>query len=128
MIYLSKESILDLHARTLKHSGGTPGVRDATMIDLALEQPRKTLAGQQVYGSLLDKATAMSYSIMQNRPFVDGNKRVGHLALSIFLRLNGHDLVASQAEQEKVILALGMGRMDPKHFVAWLRQNTLGPK
>jgi death-on-curing protein len=125
MIYLSKEAILDLHERALKHSGGAPGVRDAMMIELALEQPRKTLAGQQIYASLLEKATAMSYSILQNRPFVDGNKRVSHYALSTFLRMNGHDIVATPVEQENVMLALARGNMDPKHFVAWLRQNTL---
>ncbi len=125
MIYLSKEAILDLHERTIKHSGGQAGVRDPMMIELALEQPRKTLAGQQVYASILEKATAMSYSILQNRPFVDGNQRVSHLALTVFLRLNGADLVASVPEQTNVMLALGSGKMDPKHFVAWLRQNTL---
>jgi death-on-curing protein len=127
MIYLSAAAIKDLHERTIKHSGGKPGIRDAAMIDLALEQPRKTLAGLQVYASLYEKATALGVSILQNRPFVDGNKRVGHFALATFLRMNGHDIAASVEEQEKVILALAGGRMDPKHFVAWLRQNSIGP-
>jgi len=124
MIYFSTSSLLDLHARMLKHSGGQIGVRDPKLIDLALEEPRKTLAGQQVSASLLEKATALGYSILLNRPFHDGNKRMAHFALATFLKLNGTDIFARVDEQEKVVRALAAGMMDPKHFVAWLRQNS----
>ena len=125
MIYFSASAIKELHARTIKHSGGDAGIRDESKIDLALEQPRKTLAGLQVYASLYEKATALGVSILQNRPFVDGNKRVAHFALATFLRMNGFDIIATVDEQEKVMLALANNRMDPKHFVAWLRQNSV---
>jgi death-on-curing protein len=124
MIYLGLNSLLDLHARMLKHSGGQQGIRDQRLIDLALEEPRKTLAGQQVSASLLEKATALGYSILLNRPFYDGNKRMAHYALATFLKLNGTDIFARVDEQEKVVRALAAGMMDPKHFLAWLRQNS----
>ena len=87
-----------------------------------LVEPRKTLAGQQIYASLLDKATAMSYSILQNRPFVDGNKRVGHAAMETFLVLNGTEITAPVDEQERLMLDLGAGRVSRGLLTDWLRQ------
>jgi death-on-curing protein len=125
MIYLNNFSLLDLHGRMLKQTGGSQGIRDQRLLEQALQEPRKTIAGQQVSSSILEKGAALSYSILLNRPFFDGNKRMAHCALVTFLKMNGMDIVAHITEQEKVIRALAAGMMDPKHFVAWLRQNSL---
>jgi death on curing protein len=35
-----------------------------------------------------------------NHPFLDGNKRIGHAAMEVFLVLNGLEVVASVDEQD----------------------------
>ena len=86
-----------------------------------VENNRESTARQY---ALVEKATALGYSILLNRPFYDGNKRMAHYALATFLKLNGTDIFARVDEQEKVVRALAAGMMDPKHFLAWLRQNS----
>jgi prophage maintenance system killer protein len=49
--------------------------------------------------------------LVQGYAFVDGNKRIGHAAMEVFLMLNGFELIESVDEQERTILAVASGRM-----------------
>ena len=60
-----------------------------------------------------------------NHPFVDGNKRVGHAAMELFLLTNGYEIEASIDEQESVILRLAKGEMSREEFVNWLRPHVV---
>jgi death-on-curing protein len=44
-----------------------------------------TFGGHDLYPTLVDKASALCFSLMKNHPFLDGNKRVGHAAMETFL-------------------------------------------
>jgi death-on-curing protein len=70
------------------------------------------------------RAAALCASLVQNHPFVDGNKRVGHAAMATFLMLNGVDITASTDEQEQLILALASGRSRREDVAVWLREHT----
>ena len=59
----------------------------------------RTLGGEQLYPDLASKVAALGHSLIQNHPFVDGNKRVGHGAMEIFLLLNGPETDALVDEQ-----------------------------
>jgi death-on-curing protein len=50
----------------------------------------------------VDKAAALGYSLIQNHPFLDGNKRTGHAAMEIFLLLNNFEIQSSVDEQEEL--------------------------
>ena len=62
---------------------------------------------------------ALCASLVQNHPFVDGNKRVGHAAMATFLLLNGFDITATTDEQEALILDLAAGRRRREDLAAW---------
>ena len=51
---------------------------------------------------------------------MDGNKRVGHAALEVFLVLNGYEIDATVDEQERVVLAVAAGTMSREAFTLWL--------
>ena len=51
-----------------------------------------SFGGEELYPGLASKAAALGHSFIQNHPFVDGNKRVGHAAMEVFLLLNGHEI------------------------------------
>lgn len=112
MRYLALAEVVDLHRRLLEATEGAPGIRDLGALESALAQPRMTLAGSDVYPTLVEKAAALCFSLVGNHPFVDGNKRVGHAATETFLVLNGAEIDASLDEQERVMLDLAAGRVD----------------
>jgi death-on-curing protein len=111
--YLALSEVLDLHAQLLASSGGAAGVRDLGRVQAALAQPMATFDGLELYPTLGEKAAALGFSLIQGHPFIDGNKRVGHAAMEVFLVLNGFELRASVDEQEAIVLALAAGNMDP---------------
>lgn len=123
MRYLALAEVVDLHRRLLEATEGAPGIRDLGALESALAQPRMTLAGSDVYPTMVEKAAALCFSLVGNHPFVDGNKRVGHAATETFLVLNGAEIDASLDEQERVMLDLAAGRVDRGQLAAWLRQH-----
>ena len=99
--YLSLHKLLALHERIAEQSGGGIGVRDLGLLESALAQPRQSFGGTDLYPSLIEKAAALGLSMIANHPFVDGNKRVGHAAMEVFLVLNGNEIDADVGEQER---------------------------
>lgn len=84
-----------------------------------------TFGQQDLYPTILEKAAALCYSLVNNHPFVDGNKRVGHLAMEVFLELNGWSLVAEVDDAEEVILALAAGELTRQALVDWVRRRAV---
>jgi death on curing protein len=125
MRYLTLDEVLELHRQVLAQSGGAAGVRDPGGLDSALAQPRMTFDGADLYPTLADKAAALGFSLIANHPFVDGNKRIGHAAMEVFLVLNGWQLSAAVDEQEQVILAVAAGRWRREEFTAWVRSHMI---
>jgi len=123
MRYLVLSEVVELHRRLLDATGGAGGIRDLGALESALAQPKMTLAGNDLYASLEEKAAALCFSLVGNHPFVDGNKRVGHAAMETFLVLNGVEIDADLDEQERVMLDLAAGRIDRGRLADWLRQH-----
>ena len=121
MRYLTLGEVLALHRRILVESGGSPGVRDLAAIASAVSQPRVSVGGEDAYPSLIEKAAALGYSLVCNHGFVDGNKRIAHAAMEVFLVLNGMELSASVDDQERFMLALAAGEVSREALIEWLR-------
>jgi death-on-curing protein len=83
-----------------------------------------TFDGQDLYPTIEEKAAALGFSLVLNHPFVDGNKRVGHAAMEVFLMLNGFEIVAPVDDQERTILRLAAGELSRDEFLAWIRRNV----
>lgn len=122
MRYLSLGEVLELHRRIIATTGGAPELRDLGALESAVAQPRMTFGGDDLYRDLASKAAALGFSIIQNHPFVDGNKRVGHAALETFLVLNGSELDAPVTEAEQVILEVAAGKRGREEFLEWVRR------
>ena len=93
-----------------------------------MAQPRMTFGGEDLYSTLVEKASALCFSVVKNHPFVDGNKRVGHAITETFLVLNGYEITASVPEQEKVILSLAAGELNREGFSGWLSDHMVQVK
>ena len=120
MRYLSVVEILDLHRRVIEQSGGSTGLRDRGGLLSSVAQPKMTFGGEELYPSVLEKAAALAISLIQNHPFVDGNKRVAHAAMAVFLALNDREIEASVHEQEQLMVGLAAGDLGREGLVEWL--------
>ncbi len=114
-----------LHQRLIDQSGGRPGLRDQGSLESAVAQPQMTFAGEELYRTLAEKASALAFALVMNHPFVDGNKRVGHAALEVFLLLNGYELAAEIDEQERLILNLAAGRVKREELTQWIASHMV---
>jgi death-on-curing protein len=117
--WLNRQALLLLHDESLAEHGGAPGLRDEGPLDSALARPLNLLA----YGEpdLADLAAAYGVGLAKNHAFVDGNKRAAFLAVGLFALINGHRLVATQAEATTTMLDVAAGDVDEAAFAAWIR-------
>ena len=120
MRYLRLGDILELYRRIMEETGGATGVRDLSGLQSALAQPRMTFEGNDLYPSVAAKAAALGFSLIMNHPFLDGNKRVGHAAMELFLLMNGQEIAAAVDEQQETILRVAKGEMRREQFLNWL--------
>lgn len=116
--WVSAEFIHIAHNELINLFGGSAGVRDQGLLDSALARPQNLAA----YGdpSVADLAAAYAYGIASNHPFVDGNKRTAFAAAHVFLKLNGWELRAPQAEATIMIRDLAAGDIDEATLAAWI--------
>ena len=121
--WLVEGIVIAVHAEQIAEHGGSDGIRDRGLLSSALFRPRN-LAG---YGTptVFELAAAYAFGIIQNHPFVDGNKRSGFLAAYVFLALNGWKLIAAEASAVEAMLALASGGMSEAEFAAWLKAQSI---
>lgn len=124
MRYLSLGEVVDLHHALLDQTGGARGVRDVGSLESALAQPRATFGGADLHPTVIDKAAALAFSLTLNHPFVDGNKRVAHAAMEVFLSLNGVEVLGTVDEHERLMLDLAAGRFTREQLAGWLQQHV----
>jgi death-on-curing protein len=120
MRHITIGEVLGIYQRIMQETGGLMGIRDLGALESAIAQPYMTFDGSELYPSLAEKASALGFSLIQNHPFADGNKRTGHAVMESFLALNGYEINASTDEQVEVILSLASGELSRDEFTKWL--------
>lgn len=99
---------------------GVGAVRDVGLLDAAAHRPTSVLYGREAYPSLHHKAAVLLESITRNHPLVDGNKRLGWMAVFVFYGLNGQDLDAPEDAAYDLVIAVATGRMPAEESAALL--------
>ena len=120
MIFFDYDQVVKIHSILIARTGGIDGVRDKN-----LKAPFQTFGGAELYKTILDKASQFCYSLIENHPFLDGNKRIGvHLTL-LFLKLNGLELSYSQSELIEFGLNIASGKLNKDDIKNWLNSHIL---
>ena len=122
--YLTLGEVVALHKAIVETTGGATGIRDLGSLESALAQSKATFEATDLHASLPAKAAALGLSLALNHPFVDGNKRIAHAAMEVFLILNGLELYASVDEQEELMLDVARGTMTRDQLTAWIEQHV----
>lgn len=104
--YLTLEDLLTL----VDDLRGGP-VRDLGLLESAAHRPTTTLWGAEAYDGLDLKAAALLESIVRTHTLLDGNKRLGWLAIVVFFGLNGVDLDAPDDAAYELVIAVSTGQM-----------------
>ena len=124
-LYLTIEQILFIHARLIDETGGGHGVRDLGLLQSATAHPQVVFDGKDLYPDLFTKAAALSESLINNHPFLDGNKRTGIASAGLFLRINGVDLTASNKLLLQFTLNIAKSLHNVDSITEWLRENSV---
>lgn len=114
-----------LHSMAIKQSGGIDGLRDDGLLDMALNSPFQTFESNELYPSIQRKAARLCFSIISNHPFIDGNKRIGILAMLVFLDVN--QVSINCIDEEIIDLGLGVasGKYDAEYIMDWLINHSV---
>ena len=114
------DEIIFLHSRLISQSGGLDGIRDANLLDLSVNSPYHTFGGQNLYPTVQAMAAHLAFSLIKNHPFLDGNKRIGILAMMVFLKINGLPLACTDSELETLGWGLADGSIDEPELIEWI--------
>ncbi|MGD0253350.1 MAG: type II toxin-antitoxin system death-on-curing family toxin [Verrucomicrobiota bacterium] len=113
-----------IHAEVLAAHGGSPGLRDAALLESALAAPQATMMGKRLLTDPVEVAAAYFFFLCRNHPFVDGNKRTALAACLVFLDSNG--LLPSDKlpvdDWEVLVLDVAAGRLDRDQATVRLRK------
>ncbi len=117
---LTKTQILKMHSLLIQKTGGSDGVRDEGLLDSALNLPFQSFDGEDIYKTIQAKAARLGFSLINNHPFVDGNKRIGILAMLVFLEMNGIEIICTDEELIKLGLGVADSSVSYKDLLNWI--------
>src|SRR5689334_21648743 len=92
------EQVINLHRKMANSTGGDTGIRDLNLLDSALSNAFSTFDGVELYPTTEEKCANICFSVINNHPFVDGNKRMGVYLMLILPEYNGVKLLYLQSE------------------------------
>jgi death on curing protein len=126
-VWVNRRALLLAHAGSLAEFGGAPGMRDEALLDSALERARMRW-NYRPESSTAELAACYGFGLLRNHAMIDGNKRLGFLAIGVFLRMNGHRLKADRAEAVLAMEDVAAGRLDEPGLAAWIQANMAREK
>jgi len=123
-LFLDLEDVIRIHDDQLARYGGSPGVRDRALLQSAVQTPQAGIGGGYLHDNPYEMAAAYLFHIVQNHPFVDGNKRVATAAALVFLQLNGVEVGVTNDALVEMVLAVATGRMSKAAIAEFLRRHA----
>lgn len=127
MIVLTVDEIVLLHGKLLQATGGTPGLRDPGLLESAVLGVNAGFGDSEQYPTVEEKAARLAFALVNNHAFVDGNKRVGMLAMLMLLGLNDVTLRYTQKELIKLGLDIASGRTKYEDILDWIVRHRSPP-
>lgn len=118
---LTKNQIILLHEKLIERTGGLTGVRDENLLEAAIAAPYQTFGGRDLFPSVIEKAARLGFGLASNHAMIDGNKRIGALAMLTVLRINGYELSFTQNELETIFLQIASSEKSYEDLLHWIK-------
>ena len=122
-IWSNLRVIKAFHDRQINEHGGLPGLRDEGLLLSALSRPENAYHYSDPKLDVAELAAAYDFGLARNHPFNDANKRTALIAMRLFLKLNGYDLVASAKDKYKTIIRVAASEISENELAQWIRKN-----
>ncbi len=123
-LFLTFAEIIEIHDYQISHFGGSDGLRSAEMLKSAIGMPSSTFSGEYLHPTIPEMAAAYLFHLVENHPFLDGNKRVGAMASLVFLDLNGYEFDATDEEFTDLVMRVASGKMLKSEVVLFFQQHS----
>ena len=109
--FLSVDDVIELHRVALERFGGSAGIRDTGLLESAIAMPQAGFGDRFLHETIPAMAAAYLYHLIQNHPFVDGNKRAATMACLAFPELNAYGCLMDDDEWIQLVFAIARGEM-----------------
>lgn len=122
--YITFEYVLEIHDELIEEYGGRKGILHEGLLRSALEMPKACFNGKDLYRTIFDKVAAYLYHLIQNHPFVDGNKRTAAMTAMVFFASNFQgSFCIYEAEYQDLILGVAQGLITKKEIAKFFRDS-----
>lgn len=128
--WVDRELVEDGNLITSRKPDDLPAFSDAIvrqlegMLESALAVPKATMFGELLHPTSCEQAAAYLFYLVKNRPFVDGNKRVGLGAALTFLGLNGLWIKTTNEALVQLTLDVVEGRVSKSETAVFLQKHA----
>lgn len=120
--YLTYQYVIEVHDHLVNEYGGRKGILNEGLLRSALEMPKASFNGRDLHRTIFDKTAAYLFHLIQNHPFVDGNKRTAAMTAMIFFSLNyKKDFTISDELYQELILKVAQGLANKKEIAKFFR-------
>jgi len=121
--YLSEAELIAVNHEMIQKYGGIHGVRDLNFLRLAAGRPQMSAGLKDAYPTIYLKAAAMFHSIINNHPFLDGNKRTSLFTAVLFLNYNGFEMQFTKSEAIKFTLQAHNEDWKVEEITQWIKSH-----
>ncbi|MEU4365488.1 type II toxin-antitoxin system death-on-curing family toxin [Promicromonospora sp. NPDC023987] len=122
--YLTASELLWIAEQFL---GRTVEVRDPGLLDSAVTRPASSMMGVEAYPTIELKAAALLDSTVNNHALIDGNKRLGLIAVATFYEVNGFYFDPPLDDVYELVMAVADGSQRDVAKIAEVLANWRAP-
>jgi len=108
----------------IDETGGSHGIREHSTVISTEHLPRQQAFGKELYSTVFLKAAVYARNIITAHPFIDGNKRTGMTAASIFMENNGHKITVEDGGVEAFAIDIIKKRLELEDIAKWFEKNS----
>lgn len=113
------EQILTLHKKSIYKYGGSEQILDRTKIESAINFIHLDLY------TIPEVAGILTYRLVKNHPFSDGNKRTALLTAMLFLKMNNFKYTGRSKDIEYLIMDIANSKISKEDAMAHFFHNTI---
>ena len=107
----------------IEESGGLHGLRDTGLLESAISRAENKV-NYEPEALVGEVGASLSWGLIKNHAFLNGNKRIGLGALAVFLKTNGFVLTCSVAEETAMVLRVAASEIREDEWTAWVVRNV----
>lgn len=122
--YVDIGEVYTIHQLIVARAGTKAEVRDFSLLHSAVERPKASYGGRDLYPTIYLKAAALLQSLCLNHPFSDGNKRTAWSATHRFLWINKLHLLAKVSDAVEFMIQVDTKKPTVETIAVWLKKRT----